>query len=108
MKNEQNPERQNPEIVISVGRLGNLTLNYNNTTIYTFNEPFDDVDHVYVRDGDSEAMYIFGNSEVVEALKDRLFPQRHQPKPEDTDIDMYVEWRLGQVDHDLRELVGEE
>lgn len=108
LENHHNPERQSPEIVVSLPGLGEVALNYYNTTIFTFDEPFADLDHAYVdqhpEEQTGEAAYVFGRKDVLEALKDNLFPQSHQPWPSEMDTEVYVRWRMSQVDDDLRNL----
>lgn len=89
MERQHNSERVSPEVEVSLGELA-LALNYYNTDVFTYDEPFSHINHVYVVDDTMpEGAYIF-NGELIDTLISYSYPLHNQAWPDKNDEEAYI------------------
>jgi hypothetical protein len=86
-----NIERKSPILGIDHHGL-KMSLNYDNTAIFSFSEPYAFLTHVYHVDAELGKMTFFDSDELLEQLRGYQFPEYREPLPSEKDVDEYFEW----------------
>lgn len=90
--------RNSPEIQITLGKTA-VRLTYENTILYTFYPPYEHVNHLAVSPKpDEKSIYIFESHGLIEQLKEFHYPEYKLAFPSVEDVNMYVNFHLGDLD----------
>ncbi len=106
MEKEKLPDipRDSPEVALKIGKK-TVMFSYENTTLYTYHEPYAHMSHVYHI---KNKTFFFASWRLLEELQEFHYPEMRQPYPNADDTEAYVTFMLQNLDNELKGLQNEE
>lgn len=92
-----------PEVRVAIDGK-EIGLTYENTSIYLYSEPYDIMNHVYIRAGEDDGRYIFNNEDVIDTLASADFPVLGFAYPAPEDIEAYFTYQKQKLEQELEEM----
>jgi len=102
-------ERKSPQVLVRL-MAREAILTYFNTRLFVFSEPYEDMNHIYVKDPQQEIdhTYLFHSDQLLDQLTDEGFTTVSARYPEDVDIEVYLTYQSGKIDKERRELEAQD
>lgn len=107
---EKSPEQLPTRIPEFEAHLGGESIKFTgiDTTIFTFNQPYAELDHVFkLTEEPNTGTYFFNAEDLIHHLMNLGFPSRHDLAPPKCDVDAYMRFEHNVLERDLRSLDGE-
>lgn len=102
----ENIERKSPVLGIAHA-LGNLSLTYENTAIFSYAEPFEFMAHIFHADKEMGRMTFYDSDELLEQLRGFRFPEYREPFPSDQEIADYFTYQSDVLEAELENFSAE-